>query len=235
MANLEPSCASVDTVRRTVLQVNALCRTTTLRFTLAVGELVLKNLYSGDIRRLRSRKRKEHFALRRVAADPDLSMSPTTLYRSMAIFEVCERINVRAWKHVSTTHVRLVLALPAADQEQLLCDAEANRWGVRDLERRVAAVAEQGRPSPARGGRKRRARLRAVVDGMQREVDRLTTLFESGEEVLADLSPESVHETLGVLERLRDACARVAERIARAPKESAARSKDRRATGRGGE
>ena len=192
---VDPEAASVsqsdDTVRRTVLELNALCKITTLQFTLAIGGQILKGLYADDIRRLRSRARKDHAALRRVAADPDLAMSASALYRSVAIFDVCERIGIQSWEHVSTTHIRLVLALAPDEQEELLRQTEANGWTVRVLERRVAAIQEQSPAGAGRGGRKRRTRLRTMVDRMRTGAEELTGLLALGEDWMADSSPES--------------------------------------------
>jgi hypothetical protein len=209
-----------DTVHQTVLRLNALCKTTTMQFTLAIGKLVLDNLYAGDISRLCSRSRKEHAALRSVAADPALAMSASALYRSIAVFDVCERIGVRAWRHVSTSHVRLVLALPVADQEQLLREAEVNRWPVRILEQQVAAIAES-HPLPARrGGRKRRTRLRSMIANLHKQHDRLVELLGLDDEALAESSPESVRAAAEELRRVGEACAGMAERVARCRRQS---------------
>jgi hypothetical protein len=213
------SSADLDaTVRRTVLQLNSICKTTTLRFTLAVGGLVLRSLYDGDIARLRSRERKDHAALRRVAADPDLAMSPSVLYRSIAIFEVCERIGFRSWKHLSTSHVRVVLPLAPETQERLLQDAEANRWPVRELEEHVAALAE--RPPHRRGGRKRRTRLRTMLTHLQREAVDVRDLLAADDEPTTESSPESVRAAVDALERMRDACCEMLGRLACAQKPS---------------
>jgi hypothetical protein len=190
-------------VRDTVFQLNSLCRSATLQFTLAVGELVVKNLYSGDLGRLRSRHRKDHIALRRVAADPDLAMSPSALYRSIAIFEVCQRIGLRRWNYVSTTHVRLVLSLPPGDQERLLREAEANRWPVRVLEKHVVAASPLP-PSHARGGRRRRTRLQALIDCLRRATNNVQAIAASAD---GGASPDTAREAIAVLEHMRNACA----------------------------
>ncbi len=219
-ADSAPLATRDDAVGQTVLRLNALCKTTTMQFTLAIGKLVLDHLYAGDISRLRSRSRKEHTALRRVAADPALAMSPSALYRSVAVFDVCERMGVRAWRHVSTSHIRLVLALPASNQEQLLREAEANRWPVRTLEQQIAAIAESHPPPARRGGRKRRTHLRRMIASLQNQHDRVTELLNLGDEALAESSPESVRAAAQELQRVGEVCANMTERLARCPRQS---------------
>jgi hypothetical protein len=51
-------------------------------------------------------------------------MSASMLYGCIAIYELCERLGIRSWKHVSTSHLRLVLLLERDEQERLLRAAE---------------------------------------------------------------------------------------------------------------
>jgi hypothetical protein len=204
-----------EAIRRTVLRLNALSKSATLQFTLAVGELVVTHLYSGDIRRLRSRQRKDHLALRRVAADPDLAMSASALFRCVAIYEMCERIGARSWRHVSTTHLRAVLGLEPDAQEQLLREAEVNRWGVRELEKRVAVVADTRPPARNRGGRKRRTRLRTLIEAIHKKTVEFTDILALGEGSIPDLSPETARAAVDALERMKDACNQMVQRLTR--------------------
>jgi hypothetical protein len=204
-----------EVVRRTVLQLNALSRNTTLAFTLAVGDLVVKELYAGDVCRLRSRERKNHVALRKVASDPDLAMSPSALYRSIAIYEICQRVGGQPWRHVSTTHVRLVLSVAPEEQERLLRDAEANRWGVRELERRVAGLAASRPATAGRGGRKRRTRLRAMIACLRKVTDELMGAHVIGDTVLADALAEDLRDGIEILKLVRNASAELLERLER--------------------
>jgi hypothetical protein len=214
-----------DAVRRTVLRLNALCKTTTLAFALAVGEIVVKNLYGGDVSLLHSRERKKHAALRHVAAEPSLAMSASALYRSIAIFEVCERIGARKWNHISTTHLRLVLSLPPEQQELLLRQTEANRWSARELEERVGAFAKS-LPAHDRGGRKRRSPLRVMVEGLREETEHVQGML-ADEDCIADSSPDSARAAMYALHDMTNACARMMERLSRPSKTSGTYAIDR--------
>jgi hypothetical protein len=210
-------------VRRVLLQLNALCKTATLQFALSVGELVIETLYSGDISRFRLHHRKHHAALRKIAADPELAMSPSALYRSIAIYELCERLGVRSWKHVSTSHLRLVLALGADEQAHLLQEAETQRWPVRRLEEQVAALTRGRSPPPGRGGRRRRSRLRKTIDGLQRDLRAMTNLLESEENIEIECSPESVRAAIQALRSTVAVCAALENRILHVEVESETR------------
>jgi hypothetical protein len=123
-----------------VRELNAVCKAMTLQFELAVGELVVKNLYSWDVSRLRCRGRKRDATLRKVASHPDLGMSRSMLYHCIGVYELCERLQLRSWRHVSTSHLRLVLPLASDSHEKIPREAEANRWSVSRLEEEVVGL-----------------------------------------------------------------------------------------------
>jgi hypothetical protein len=190
---------------RIVRELNAVCKAATFEFSLAVGELVIRRLYSGDVGRFRSRGRKGHAALRKLATHPALAMSPSMLYRCIAIYELCERVSVRSWKHVSTSHLRLVLSLEPDEQARLLSEAEANRWPVRRLEEAVVA-STKGRPRlTSRGGRPRRSPLRKAIKMLQRDLATIADLLRSEDAV--ETSPESTRAADSMIRRAADTCA----------------------------
>lgn len=212
--------ACEERVRQTLRQVNALCKGTTLRFALDVGRLVVEGLYDGDLRRLRSRGQKDELAMRRLAADPDLAMSASALYRCVAIFELCGRLHRTEWRHVSTSHLRLVLPLPPSEQERFVREAEANGWKVRELERHIASFVGVAPPACAKGGRRRRSELSSVVHTLEKGTERVIGLLATCEGDTAKPSPESVRATVLALERLRKACDALEQRVTRALRRS---------------
>src|SRR5579859_4921759 len=135
--------ATDEEVERVVAQLHDLCRAATMDFALSVGKLIISNFFSGNLASWRDRDPKKNASLRRLAAHPDLPMSPAVLYRSIAIYELCERLGIRSWKHVSTTHIRLVLPLEPAEQARLLRLCEAHAWPVRRLDEEVAAISRE--------------------------------------------------------------------------------------------
>src|SRR5258708_6990288 len=77
-----------DRVDAVVLRLNAICRTATVDVAMAVGSLVIETFYSGDLTSWRTRGPK-HASLRKVAKHPQLLMSSGSLYRCVAIYEMC--------------------------------------------------------------------------------------------------------------------------------------------------
>jgi hypothetical protein len=205
-----------ESLSQVVWRLNTLCKTATLSFALGVGELVVTRVYSGDISRFRSREPKGELALRFIANHPDLAMSRVTLYRSIAIYELCERLGMRSWLHVSSSHMRLVLPLCTEDQERLLCEAEANAWSVSQLNEKVGQLLAAKAPEGKRGGRRRVSRLQQASRVVDRFMVTLTDLLQAParSDADAEMSPESARNAIELLQRTADACVRLEQRIA---------------------
>lgn len=197
-------------VHRLVLSLNAICKSATLSFALCVGQLVIRELYGGDTSRFRSRQRKQDAALRKVATHPDLAMSPSMLYGCIGIYELSERLGIRSWRHISTSHMRLVLPLPPDSQLALLRDAEANRWPVRRLEQEIATLAHA---RDSRGGRRRQSRLHRATSLLHRDVSAVADALDELDNPAADSSPESTRRAFEVLQRVAELCTSCQGRI----------------------
>jgi hypothetical protein len=196
-----------DPVDRVVEQLNAVCKAATLEFALAVGKLIIDSFYSGSLLSWRDRGPK-NCSFRKLANHPLLVLSPGSLYRSVAIFELCERLGVRDWRRVSATHLRLVLALPPQQQEDLLLKVEAHDWPARRLEREVAGLA----PKRLRGGAKRRSCLRATISELSKCIDDQSSLVGASEAEV-EMCTESARHYLDVLRRMRQACEALQRRL----------------------
>jgi hypothetical protein len=198
-----------------ITQLNAICRTATFDFALSVGECVVKNLYHGDLNLFRSRDRNKEQTLRTIATHPDLQMSPGALYRSIATYELCGRLGIESWEHVSLSHVRLVLPLKFDDQARLLQQAESDRWPVQRLDDEVAALMRAERPERHRGGRRRSSRLRQAIRLVDQSTERLSGLLESNDDVAADAPAETTRAAVESLRRAVDTCTRLQNRLER--------------------
>jgi hypothetical protein len=192
--DMDGSSEDVSNERLTaiVLRLNSVCRTATLSFAMAVGELVITHLYSGDVSRWRSRDPHKEYSMRKLARHPYLAMSPSVLYRSIAIYEVCERLGIRSWTHVSSTHIRIVLPLSPNEQSRLLRDAEANRWSAQRLEEETATcVRSNPSTSTTAGGRKRTSPLTFAMHRLERSLSKLETLIpDDGHGGAVESSPD---------------------------------------------
>jgi hypothetical protein len=137
----ERACAAEEAqgeeVSIVIAQLKRIARAAGLEFSLRVGAVIIHHCYGGDINGWRSRGPKAA-SFRRLAQHPELPMSPGSIYRCVAIFELCERLNAASrWEHLGTSHLRLVLGMPPAAQERLLKAANSERWTVRALQKEV--------------------------------------------------------------------------------------------------
>ena len=197
--------ATPEQVDRVVGELNRICKTATFDFAIHVGKLIVDSFYHGDLDAWRYRGSKD-VSFRKIATHPDLPMSPSALYRSVAIYEVCARLGFRRWKHISTSHVRLVLPLRATDQLRLLQAAEHERWPVRALRGEIER--SYNNPSTHRaglGGRKRRSQLRRTMNSLAKCVDESDSLVGSTDDA-TDLSPETVRSFAEIIQRVQRAC-----------------------------
>lgn len=164
----EPSdaCAPED-LDFVVRQLRQVCRDSSLEFALRVGSIVIHNFFGGEIGAWRIKGPKAT-SFRRLAEHPDLPMSPAALYRCVAIFELCDRLDaITRWKQLGPSHLRAVLGLEPAEQERLLAIANQERWSVKKLE---AAAIEQRDLRAGRSRRPRRSALVATLSGIQRNI-----------------------------------------------------------------
>lgn len=126
-----------DEIDIVVAHIKRLARTASLEFTLRVGAVIIHHFYDGNADAWRSRGPKTA-SFRRLAEHPDLPLSPGSLYRCVALYELCDRLNAAArWEHLGASHLRLVLGLAPTTQEKLLATANAKRWTVKVLQQQV--------------------------------------------------------------------------------------------------
>jgi len=200
-------------VQRVVIQLNKICKSATLDFALAVGQVIITNFYGGDLDRWRARGTRLELPLRKLAKHPDLPMSFLALYRSVSIYEICARLGVHGWKHVSTSHIRLVLPLRTADQCRLLELAESRRWTVRRLDQEIVQLMEHNpEVNTHPGGHKRPSRLRRTV----RVLEKFISAFPASEHDYGDdyePSPESTRTAIELVRCVSEKCALFEQRL----------------------
>jgi hypothetical protein len=186
-----------------VAQIKRLTRAASLEFALRVGAVIIHHFYDGNADNWRSRGRKTA-SFRRLAQHPELPLSPNALYRCVALFELCERLNaVSRWEHLSVSHLRLVLGLPRPKQEKLLSVANTERWTVKVLEREVL---RERCGTRTRGGR----RVEAPITKGLRAFHRCLSDWEEVVGGSDRLSSREVDQTLGMIEQTRGLLDRLA-------------------------
>jgi hypothetical protein len=140
-------------VDQVVRELNHLLARVTLEAALDMGRIIVGRFYGGDLTAWRQHRAKEA-SFRRLAAraDRDLQVSPTQLYRAVALYELTQRLRIDpSSSNLSMTHLRIVIGLPEKTQTELLATAEAMRWTTQRLEREAAKV--RGTMSRRTGGR----------------------------------------------------------------------------------
>ena len=185
-------------------KLGSICKAATFDFALAVGRLVIDEFYDGDMNRWRNRDPGKEISLRKLARHPQLPMNPSALYRSVAIYELSERLDLRSWKYISTSHMRLVLPLSPDEQARLLLAAETNAWSVRRLDQEVSTLRSTSLAS--RGGRKRRSHLSGVMHSVRKCFEGVGELLNATDDDILHGSPESARAALDLLRGAADAC-----------------------------
>lgn len=187
-------------------EMRSLTRDASVDLAIRLGRLVIERLYAGDLSTWRSRGAKAH-SLRALARRPDLPISTSALYRSIALYELASRLGgVSSWSELGVSHLRLVLGLPSEEQRRLLDQACASNWTVAELERETSAARarclEQGR-GRKRGGRPRLPRF-------VKSLHRLRKCTESSDDLFGDLdavatmAPDELAELRATLELVRE-------------------------------
>jgi hypothetical protein len=203
-----------DEVDHVIRQLNRLASGATFDFACSVGRLIVDRFYAGDLARWRARDPETHMTFRRLSRHPDLPMSAGALYRSVSIYEVCERLGITRAGRICTSHVRLVLPLPAVEQERLLRTAEANGWTVGRLDLEVAALLATGSLGQrVRGGRKRHGHLRRAMRDVEKCSSVLDRLLRSTDD-MPEPSPDSTHAAIHLLRSTARKCELLQARLA---------------------
>jgi hypothetical protein len=168
-----------DRIERLAGRINAIYREATLDVTYSIGELVIKELYEGQLGLWGSHGTRRA-SYRRLAARGDLLLSPSALCRAVAIYVLCQRSGGKgSYRHLTASHLQEVLALEAPQQEHLLRAAEAEHWTVS----RLRAEVQKRRPNASRSKRpplvRALAKMRTLLDdncGILNDADSLRAM-----------------------------------------------------------
>jgi hypothetical protein len=130
-----------DVVDQVVVELNQLQARVTLETAIEMGRIIVTRFYGGDLRDWREHRSKE-VSFRRLAAraERDLAVSPSNLYRAVALYELTRRLNIGADSTLTMTHLRSVVGLTEEHQTALLASARAMHWSSERLEREAARV-----------------------------------------------------------------------------------------------
>lgn len=162
-------------IGRATARINTLVGGTSLQLALAVGAIVIEELYDGDLSHWRDRGPKEH-NLRQLANDPNLGISASALFRAISIYELRVRMrNHPMWDSLTACHIRAVLGLPEPEQRRLLGLATQNGWSTQAIEE--AAGKSRTKHKSSRGGRPRKPRFARSIEYAERAFSDEDTVF----------------------------------------------------------
>ncbi len=197
-------------IRRATSRINDLVGSTSLQLALAIGRVVIEELYDGDLSRWRQRGIKEH-TLRQLAADPNLGISASALYRAIAIYELRARLPEHPlWERLTVCHIRAVLGLPEHEQQRLLVLADRAHLSTQALEEAAAEVRANHKSS--RGGRPRKPRFARSIEYAERALADENAVF-GDLEALVSMSSEERDELERRLSFVRQRCDELASLI----------------------
>jgi len=146
---LLPAPLSDEVLDEVAEKIRNLQRMATLDLAMSIGKIIVGEVYGGDLAAWRSRGAKDA-SFRKLAARDDLGLSRSSLQRSVAIYEMSERLGVSTWRHLGVSHLRTVLGLPEEQQRGLLTEAEDAGWTVEKMLSEAAKLKKpdgRGRPT----------------------------------------------------------------------------------------
>gem|GEM_PF-5681594 len=215
-----PDRAALDA---TVVQLRELERRNGLERMVAIGRLVLDQFFGGSAAAWRERRNNKNNSVRRLAQHPDCPLSHSSLNQALGVYVAVRALpSVQTFKHVHACHVIAVLHLNEAAQLLWLEKGEEEQWSVRQLK---AAVLEsrrsdgerRGRPKTT-AGRARVARVRRVVEALERDLEGL------GDVALDNAERDELFRIFELIEGLSGWHERYVSKLARAeragPKDS---------------
>lgn len=149
-----PAAVAEDVIEKLIHRLDDLQRSETFSFARKAGRDIVDTFYNGDLGAWRTHGPKDS-SFRRLAdlaEKKGLNLSPTTLYRCVALVEVEDRLGPLDAKKLSFTHAREVFGLPEKEQTRLLTTAAEKDWSIEDMAKAAAKVRKKegdGRGRPA--------------------------------------------------------------------------------------
>jgi len=122
-----------------------------IREAYVLGELVVKELFDGDVDLIHQHGPK-HKALAHLLQHQRLPCSPATLSRAVRVYELLVRFpQFKDHKQLVLGHFYAVLPLPDEKQERLLEQAIRKKWSAEDLEKKISEDPEKEPSGKPRG------------------------------------------------------------------------------------
>ncbi len=149
-----PAAAEDHIIEQVVASINEATRLSGLSLVESLGQVIFEQVYQGDVNKWRSHGPKES-SFRKLAGHSDLQISAPVLSRSVAIYDMCQRlgVGVSSWKHLRVSHLRAAIGLPENEQRRLLKMAEDRGWTAEKLEEHCGKARQKAIEN--KGGKRR--------------------------------------------------------------------------------
>jgi len=180
-----------DRIEHVVRLINAVGKKLTFVLVVSVGKLVIEHFFAGDFQAWRKRHKKD-VSLRKLSNHPALAMEPSELYRTVAMYELYQRVAIDPRGRLSTSHLRYCLPLPESEQERFLRRAEAEGWSVAKLCDEIACA--RPKRSVSRGGPKPGAHVQRLLRNLLKGLNELEDYVADGRRWRQESSFESAME-----------------------------------------
>lgn len=192
------SSGAVEATERLLDDINRVWNRSAVSTLVAVGELIVGACYGGQIERWRNRELTR--SLKRLEEHERLPFARKTIYLALHFFDLSLRFSEqRLLQGLGVGHVRAVLGLPEANQEELLSSAQQNGWTIAELTRRAATVRQQSRRRSGRPPAPPEAHLRKEILKRLNDLERLL----HDPLLIAAISNDSVLKLLNALREMQ--------------------------------
>jgi len=195
-----------DDVAQVVVDLCAISHTSAWERTLAIGQVVFRGIFAGDTEEWRARRGNKSISLRKLVTHPQCPFKKSALSAAVNVFLfVREQPGVQTMPNVTPTHVSCVCSVPTPMALELLADASASGWTVRELTLAIKGArprtgAKRGRPLVPKA-----ERAETIGRHMLAAIERMQALLSEAEHVDEACRARLRH----CLQSLSEACARV--------------------------
>lgn len=148
-----PGGAERQLMDRVVMELREIERRSGIDRTLAIGQIILNDFFSGDPASWRDRRKNKNNSVRRIAERADCPFCKSALNEAVAVYVAVLKLpRVRTFGHIGASHVSSVLKLDEGRQLELLEAADREQLSVRELRKiviglRRASGERRGRPA----------------------------------------------------------------------------------------
>ncbi len=180
-------------------QIRTIDRQSGWTHTLAIGELILQRFFNGSIKEWRTHRRDKEASLRRLALRSDCPVGRSALSEAVAVYVACREIpGGKIREELSPSHLAVALKVHPRRRIELLEQAIARRWSVRELRLHVSMLRKD---AGERRGRPRSLPAETALTHAKKAM-RLLDQVEALLHRAGGLKPELLHD-------LQDTMARV--------------------------